>query len=546
MAINWTPHPVLDELIPSKDEMAKMDPDKVLELWQRREDAIVRESEDPYRYGYDLPVWDLVDEQLKTHGTVLTMGGNRAGKSEKMAKLVVQSLVENPNTTIWVFSETAQTSISTCQALIWKYLPPEFKKMGRTSVGYVSYSLKMGFTQSKFTLPNRSVCLFKNYAQNIETIEGGELGCPQAVKPGTFNIGFWADELCPWALAEGLSYRCLTRSDPETGIPARGLISFTAVDGWNLTVKNFLTGAKIIKDEPAELLPGDKVPVIMQPVRKSASVVFFGTHKNPFGGWPAMKKQLENADKQTILCRAYGWPVRQALTPFPMFSDKHVFKHEEIPIIKDSKNNPASWVLVVDPAGSRPWAMIMVGIDAHGVAWVVDEFPNVDEFGPWVDFGKGESGRPGDGQRSLGWGIGDYADRIRKMEDGKDFVERVIDPRMGAATYARADGSSNIIDDLADEDIAINPADGVSIEQGIQSINNLLAWNTEEPWDRGNCPRLMFSDRCQNTIACLQEWRNENSCKASSDFPDCVRYFAVGAHRYIDEDDFATTGIGGY
>lgn len=546
MAITWTPHPILDDLIPTKDEMAKMGPEKVLKLWEDRESAITREQEDPYRYGYDLPVWDLVDEQLEDHGTLLTCGGNRAGKSEKMAKLVVQSLVENPNTTIWVFSETAQTSISTCQALIWKYLPPEFKNMGRTSVGYVSYSLKMGFTQSKFTLPNRSVCLFKHYSQSIDTVEGAELGCPQKVKDGTFNIGYWCDELVPYPFIEALSYRCLTRADPDTGIPARGLISFTAVDGYNLTVKNFISGAKITRDEEAELLPGERVPLVMQPIRQSYSVVFFGTHKNPFGGWPAMKKQLENADRETIKVRAYGVPTRQAKTPFPLLSDKNVRPHEKIPIVADPKSNPASWHLIIDPAGARPFTMIMVGIDAHGVAWVVDEFPNVEEYGPWVDFSKGENGKPGDGQLPLGWGIEDYVAQIKKMEAGKDFVDRTIDPRMGSATYAKTSGSSNIIDDLGDHDIVVNPAPGLGIPEGIQAINNLLAWDTSKPWDRTNCPRLMFSDRVQNTIACMQEWRNDPSSKAASDFPDCVRYFAVGAHRFIDEADFATTGIGSY
>ena len=527
--------------------MIAMGPEKTYELWERREQAIEREQNDPYRYGTEIPeMWDLADEQLTDHGDLLIAGGNRASKSSYCARRCMQTLVENPNTTLWCFSETSQTSISTQQALMWHYLPPEFKTMGRTAVGNCSFSLKGGFTQQKFTLPNRSVCLFKHYSQSVDTIEGAELGVPQPVVEGTFNIGFWADELCPISFIEGLRYRCLTRADADTGIPARGLVSFTAVTGWNATVKSYLTGAKIIKETEAELLGGEKVPLVMQPIRKSSSVVFFHTEKNPFGNYPAMKKQLEGADRSTILTRAYGYPTRQAVTPFPMLSDQNIRDPKDIAILTDPETNPASWYTVIDPAGARPWSIILIGVDPHGVAWVVDEFPNVREHGAWVDFTKGDKGAPGEGQEPLGYGIADYADVITKMEGGRDSY-RIIDPRMGAASYARAEGASTIIDDLGDCDVVVYPAEGLDLEQGIQAINNLLSWNREKPMDRTNCPRLMFSSECQNTISCMQEWRHDGDAKnPCKDFPDCVRYFAVGAHDYIDMDDMIVTGTGGY
>lgn len=525
-----------------------MGPDKLLEFFNKREAAIEREKADPYRYGYEISeLWEEADEQLRTHGEMLIAGGNRASKSEYAAKRVVESLVNNPASIIWCFSETAQTSISTQQALIWKYLPPEYKMLGRGKVGYVSWSLKNGFTNQKFTLPNRSVCQFKNYSQSIETIEGIELGSPEPALNNTHNIGYWADELCPLPVIEALRYRCLTRSDADTGLPARGIVSFTAVTGWNATVKSFFTGAVTVKDIEADLLPGERVPVVMQPPRKTSVIVFFGTKFNPFGGWPAMKKQLDGADKATILCRAYGVPTRQAETPFPQFTDKNIRKHDEIPILTDPDKNPATWILVVDPAGARPWSMNLIGIDAHNVAWVVDEFPDVPSYGPWVDFTRGDKGKPGDGQQPLGFGIIDYSEQIKKMEKGREFVERIIDPRMGAASFAKADGSTNIIDSLNEEGIAIYPAAGIDIEQGVQAINNLLSWDETKPMGLTNHPNLMFSDRCQNTIACLQEWRHDGDSKSpTKDFVDTIRYFAVGNYQHWGEDDLRSTGTGGY
>ena len=50
-----------------------------------------------------------------------------------------------------------------------------------------------------------------------------------------------------------------------------------------------------------------------------------------------------------------------------------------------------------------------------------------------------------------------------RSEDGEDLlpgseVIRIIDPRLRAASYQKAEGSSNIIDDLSDEDIIVQPA----------------------------------------------------------------------------------------
>ena len=57
-----------------------MTPERILAYWERREEAIKLEKEDPYRHGFELDTWKLADEQLKNHSEILLMGGNRAGK----------------------------------------------------------------------------------------------------------------------------------------------------------------------------------------------------------------------------------------------------------------------------------------------------------------------------------------------------------------------------------------------------------------------------------------------------------------------------------
>jgi len=513
-----------------------MTPENILAYWERREEAIKLEKDDPYRHGFELDTWKRADDQLKSHQEILVMGGNRAGKSEWAAKRVVQCLVENPGTIIWCLTETSANSIQFQQKLIFKYIPKEFKGLGRGKVGYLIYSLRNGFTAGKFTLPNRSECIFRNWSQDISTIEGGEIGAPQTPDNQTHNIGFWADELCPMPWVETLRYRTVTRN-------SKGIISFTAVDGWNSVVKSMLTGAKTVESAKADLLDGEEVPLVQQPLRKASSVVYFHTEANPFGGWSAMKTQLEGEKRETILCRAYGVPVKASKTVFPAFSDKNVVQAKDIPVLEEGAD--ANWVLSIDPAGAKPWTMVLFGIDPHGVAWAVKEFPDFDTWGGWIDLTKGDKVSAGEAAQPNGFGLKDYAEIIRQME-GDRYVERIIDPRLGAASYQKSEGSSNIIDDLADEDLSVVPAEGLDIETGLQAINNLLAWDRSREMGLDNHPKLMISDECQNLVACMQEYQVGDLKHPAKDYVDCVRMFAVGNFEYFDEEELVATGGGSY
>ena len=41
-----------------------MSPEAILAYWEKREEAIKLEKEDPYRHGFELDTWKLADEQL--------------------------------------------------------------------------------------------------------------------------------------------------------------------------------------------------------------------------------------------------------------------------------------------------------------------------------------------------------------------------------------------------------------------------------------------------------------------------------------------------
>ena len=221
-------------------------------------------------------------------------------------------------------------------------------------------------------------------------------------------------------------------------------------------------------------------------------------------------------------------------------------KHSEIPVLKDPENNPAIWVLSIDPGSSKPFFMTLVGIGANGVHYVCDEYPD-PSHGQWADLEKGSKGVPGEACQPNGFGIKDYAEIIRKMIKGKENVEIIIDPRMGAATYQKSEGTSNIISDLADEDIHVYPAEGLDIETGLQAINSLLSYDSSKPVGFDNHSKLIFSDKVGNTIHCASNYTVEAGMKGVCKDPvDNLRYIALGKYRYYTDDELDVTNTGGY
>jgi hypothetical protein len=242
----WTPHPVLK--IPTREQCLALGPEKTLELWRQREELVRKEKLDPYRYGVEPSIWTLADEQLIELRKLFPLGvielmlfgGNRAGKSEYFAKRLVQRMIGKDNARWWAFQATETISQQTQQALIYKYLPLEWKpetgKLRKGVVANITYSQKGGFTESTFVMPNGSQCWFKFYAQGVETLEGAELD------------GVWLDELYTPEYLQAVRFRCLTRNGEIYK-------SFTPVLGYTPAVKEEMAGAKSLVEVEAELLP---------------------------------------------------------------------------------------------------------------------------------------------------------------------------------------------------------------------------------------------------------------------------------------------------
>jgi len=203
----------------------------------------------------------------------------------------------------------------------------------------------------------------------------------------------------------------------------------------------------------------------------------------------------------------------------------------------------------IDLGGSKNWFMLWVAIDARGTWFFYREWPDIS-YGDWALPGDKE----GPAQKGLGLDIKGYVELIKQHEDGERIFERFIDPRMGAAERQSKDrGATTTISDLEECGLTTIPAPAASseadrgeIEDGVQLLNNLLAYDTEKPLDSLNSPKMYVSDRCQNFIYALSEYTAKLGAKEhTKDAIDCARYLRKGACEFIDENvkDDNRTGV---
>jgi hypothetical protein len=165
------------------------------------------------QYGWIFENWTKVKHYLKDRNEALISGGNRASKTQIGAYFIVKAAVENPNSEIFCFCQTAEVSIRQQQSAVYDWLPAEYKSKQTSSNAYISYKRKTGFTDSSLILPNGSRISFKTYSQyanNPTILEGAQLGSFEAK---WLNIGVWLDEyLGGPEIIETLRFRLATRN----------------------------------------------------------------------------------------------------------------------------------------------------------------------------------------------------------------------------------------------------------------------------------------------------------------------------------------------
>ena len=509
---------------------------------------------DPLRYGVEPDIWDKADEQLRLlrekfpRGVLhlVNLGGNRASKTVRAAKRVMQKMIRKPGARVWCLQSTESASQADQQPLIFSMIPPEwrpdsgrYKPRGDRSTKII-YSDSGGFTKGTFILPNGSQCWFKYYGANVKTLEGAEID------------EAWADELITPDWIEALRFRLVNRNGILT-------LTFTPAEHYSDTIKMYLQGSTTLEETEAELLPlfdpngkqigNEKVPRVQQSGIPQARIVYFHTSDNPFGNYEGMKMEQAGQSRERILMRVYGVPTEVHGAQFGFVPSVHRITRAQFQEI-EKKYPKATRYLVVDPCSGRNWFMGWALCPFPGKVIWYREWPSPGKYvegigdpGPWAVFGgttiRREGGKaPLDGdagpaQQPFRFGLKRYLEEIEKCEtslgpDGKpkreNIFERWIDSRYGNSAVTDREGQTTLIQQLDDlgtvfcamlaEARILNVSDG-----SIDMINSMMDYDKTKPMGefseklgRINEPMMMITEDCPNMEFSLTNWTGLMGC----------------------------------
>lgn len=550
-----TEHPVYPVLPEAELSRVLEAPDghvKYAEWLNRRERLIRCEREDPLRYGHELePIWQDARELLTKGNDVLILGGNRSSKTEFAAKVMVETLQPNrldldKPVSVWAFQEDERASIERQQTYVYRILPPELRNIGKKGrITNICYTVKNGFSEGIFVLPNGSLARFMSYCMDPRSLEGAELDL------------CWCDELVPADMLETLRYRLVTRG-------GKMLVTFTPLQGYSVAVKQYLEGARVVRSLPAPLLPQDQVlvpgcprghmPYVLECSTPGRWVILFHTAFNLFNPYQNLVNLVKDAPLADKKIRAYGWPEKQIAGAFPKFGDVHVVPHGTIPATGTNYR-------MADPGGAKAWCILWARVDDLGRIYVYREWPDQRQFGEWALPSDKPDGKPGPAQRAgsglgilaikalvlkaEGWTYDDQAGWSPKP-DHEVIFNATIDPRAGSAQVPGIEEGTSIVDLLFDEQInhegvvwgpsmPWTPSPACRVEEGTQLINDLLDYNEEQPLSAVNSPKLFISDLCPNLIYCLRTWTGADGERGASKDPiDALKYGVKTGLGYVD------------
>lgn len=263
MSFKPTAHPVLANLTAA--QAVSMGKVAWTEAMTRREQIIRDERADPFRCGWEPPIWKVCDallgfpwvdaawaERLRQRlgfqrpvRILLINGGNRAGKTHYAAKRTMQilRLLERDwKVRGWAFHKTLAMSAENQQPLFLEFLPAELRARDfKEKVTYIAYKQKQGFSDGKFVLPTGAEQRFLAYEQDKTNIEGGNLDI------------VWPDEHVPADWIETLELRIAERDGWM-------IVTFTPTEGYSDAVKLFQDGAETVMESTAFLCPKDGGP----------------------------------------------------------------------------------------------------------------------------------------------------------------------------------------------------------------------------------------------------------------------------------------------
>ncbi len=539
-APKWRPDPLLP--LPTAAAAAALaprlgrDPGETLRLLcEAREEQIDARKRDPFNHGHVPPIWtvawslldwphwprELEKSALARFGDaslfdfmrrfrealgfahpvrmLWVSGANRAGKTEMTAFMINAQMAAKAGQRIVPLATSHGSSIeSEFQAKLHRYIPPEWRALGRTATAYVSYKEQTGFSEATYTFPNSSRCSFVFYSQD-----------PESAMEGFDADAIFPDETIPAPFFERIMPRLAGRA-------GYAVLTNTPQAGYDAVVHQFLNGATVTRWSPAWMLPRDggepdraaalglrsaelrrveedfaarpqrpcpfpesrpedcwawigappsplsaprplreggpavhtaagrlfeSVPRVARCADPDRAVVWFHGADNPFAMPRNLLRASVSQDRDWTRCRIYGVVAPATKGVFTMFRESvHVVPDDAVPLMGTN-------YMVLDPAFARNGFMLWARAVGDAL-WVYREFPGsypVPERGvpgPWartsVRRGGANDGERDEGAASFGWGYTRYKNLIARLEGWTCAGDRAPDDPWDDEAQVRA------------------------------------------------------------------------------------------------------------
>ena len=320
------------------------------------------------------------------------------------------------------------------------------------------------------------------------------------------------------------------------------------------------------------------LPRVLKPMdpEEGRAVVLFNGSDNPYGK-PLSTFMINSGASEELGNRYfYGHTTQSKARMFARFDEKiHVIDDKDIPQFGTNAH-------IIDPAGRnffQSWFRFCPRRVYLYREWPGDyAIPVGGELvvpGPWaLPHGRLGDGARGPAQDPFGFGLADYKEEVARLEGWKDLAKprppdmtktewvrglfaengarevvarRFIDSRFASTPHIENDRPVTMLENFADLGLFFETTPGDDINEGVQAINDWLAWDAGKPRDALNCPTLYVARSCKNTIFALKTWKNAERGKGATKDPiDNLRYAALAGLGYIPPEAHASTPGGSY
>ena len=123
-----------------------------------------------------------------------------------------------------------------------------------------------------------------------------------------------------------------------------------------------------------------------------------------------------------------------------------------------------------------------------------------------------------------------------------------MDSRYASSATLAREGVTTLLEECLEIGMEFFPASGENIDEGVDLINNKLAYDPDRDLGMDNEPQLFISSDCPNCIYALTEWTGADGRKgALKDVIDVLRYGVLADFQYVEGDILRPTQpTGGY